>query len=92
MTDNIIFVKSAFKHGCTQFDIQKAIETKIYEGLLEGEDDIYAIIGFDTIANPIEIFYNIIDDKTIKVFHAMRCRDKVAEQIDGRRGYAGHDR
>ena len=82
MADNILYVKSAFKHGCTQNDIEWAIETKIYEDSLKGEDDIYVIIGFDLIANPIEVFYNIIDDETIKVFHAMPLREKVATQMN----------
>ena len=82
MADMILFVQSAFKHGYTQNDIVRAIETKIYEGLLKGEDDIYAIIGFDNDANPIEVFYNIIDDETIKVFHAMALRDKIAAQMN----------
>jgi len=82
MADKTLFVKSAFDHGYTQDDIERAIETKIYDGLLWGEDDIYAIIGFDTSANPIEVFYNIIDDDTIKVFHAMALRDKIAAQMD----------
>ena len=82
MADRIIFVQSAFKHGYTQDDIERAIETKVYEGLLKGEDEIYAIIGFDTIANPIEVFYNYIDDETIKVFHAMALRNKVAAQMN----------
>ena len=81
MADNILFVQAAFKHGYTQEDIIRAIETKIYEGLLKGEDDIYAIIGFDTSANPIEVFYNVIDDETIKVFHAMALREKIAAQM-----------
>jgi len=81
MKDNIIIVQSAFKHGCSQDDIERAIETKVYEGLLKGEDDIYAIIGFNTVGNPIEIFYNLIDDETIKVFHSMALRDKVAAQM-----------
>jgi hypothetical protein len=82
MADKILFIQSAFKHGYSQNDIERAIETKVHEGLLEGEDEIYAIIGFDTIANPIEVFYNIIDDETIKVFHAMALRDKVAAQMN----------
>jgi hypothetical protein len=81
MADNILYVKSAFKHGYTQDDIERAIETKIYEDTLKGEDDIYVIIGFDTVANPIEVFYNIIDGETIKVFHAMSLRDKIAAQM-----------
>ena len=82
MADKILFVQSAFRHGYTQDDIERAIETKIYEGLLKGEDDIFAIIGFDIAANPIEVFYNIIDDGTIKIFHAMALRDKIAAQMD----------
>jgi hypothetical protein len=82
MADKILYVQSAFKHGYTQDDIERAIDTKIYEDSLKGEDDIYVIIGFDTVANPIEIFYNIIDDETIKVFHAMELRDKIAAQMD----------
>jgi hypothetical protein len=82
MADKILYVKAAFKHGYTQDDIERAIETKIYEDTLKGEDDIYVIIGFDTIANPIEVFYNIIDDETVKVFHAMALRDKIADQMN----------
>ena len=80
MEENIIFTKSAFKHGYTQDDVERAIETKIYEGLLPDEDEIYAIVGFDTVANPIEIFYNNIDDETIKIFHVMALSDKVRDQ------------
>jgi len=82
MADNILYTQSAFKHGYTQDDIERAIETKIYEDILKGEDDIYVIVGFDSIANPIEVFYNIIDDETIKIFHAMELREKIATQMD----------
>jgi len=81
MTDNILYTKSAFKHGFTKEDIERAIETRIYEDLLKGEDEIYLIIGFDTIANPIEIFYNMIDNETIRVFHAMALREKIEAQM-----------
>ncbi|MCL2181373.1 MAG: hypothetical protein FWB83_09625 [Treponema sp.] len=82
MADTILYVKSAFKHGYKQEDIERAIETKIYEDSLEDEDEIYVIIGFDTVANPMEIFYNIVDDGTIRIFHAMELRDKIAEQMN----------
>ena len=81
MADNILYTKSAFKHGYTQNDIERAIETRIYEDLLKGEDEIYVIIGFNTSANPIEIFYNLIDNETIKVFHAMALREKIEAQM-----------
>ena len=84
MANKILFEDVAFKHGKTCEDIIRAIETQVYDGLLEGEDDIYAIIGFDTSANPIGVFYNIIDDETIKVFHAMYLRDKIAAQMRNR--------
>ena len=81
MADNILYTQSAFKHGFTQEDIERAIETRIYEDLLKGEDEIYVIIGFNTAANPIEIFYNLIDNETIKVFHAMTLREKIEAQM-----------
>jgi hypothetical protein len=80
-SDAILFIQSAFKHGCSQSDIEHAIKTKVYEGLLRDEDDIFAIIGFNTVANPIEVFYNEVDDRRIKVFHAMPLREKVALQM-----------
>jgi hypothetical protein len=82
MADHILYTQSAFKHGYTQDDIERAIDTKIYEDNLKGEDEIYVIIGFDTVANPIEVFYNIIDGEMIKIFHAMELRDNIAAQMD----------
>ena len=82
MDENIIFTRSAFKHGYTPKDIERAIETKICEGLLKAEDEIYVIVGFDTVANPIEIFYNSVNDETIKVFHVMALSEKIRSQLD----------
>ena len=33
MADNILFVQSAFRHGYTQDDIERAIETKIFHAM-----------------------------------------------------------
>ena len=82
MSDKVIFIESAFRHGFSQDDIRRAIDTSIYESLLLGEDDIYTVIGFDTRGNPIEVFYNIVDDDTIKIFHAMALREKIAAQMN----------
>jgi hypothetical protein len=79
--ENIEFATSAFKHGCTEADIRKAVESKIYEGCWENQDNKYVIVGFDTKGNPIEVFYNILDDETIRVFHAMSCRNIVIAQL-----------
>jgi hypothetical protein len=81
LDNKILFVQSVFKHGVTKADIQKALETKVYEGPLENQDNKYAIVGFDASGNPLEIFYNIIDNDTIKIFHAMRCRNTVIAQL-----------
>jgi transcriptional regulator len=78
MEPEIVCVPSAYKHGYTMDDIKQAYRTKIFEDTLEGKDGVYIIIGFDTVANPVEVFYNNIDDETIRVFHAMALRDKTA--------------
>jgi len=39
MADKILYVKSAFKHGYTQTDIERAIETKIYEDTQKINDE-----------------------------------------------------
>jgi hypothetical protein len=50
----------------------------------DNEDEInarYLLIGFDRSANLLEIMYNVIDENTIKVFHAMRCRNVYLPRI-----------
>ena len=75
----IKFNKAAFKHGIAEADIRMAFDNVLYDERLDdsdGEDEInarYLLIGFDRNANLLEILYNVIDDDTLKVFHAMRC-------------------
>ena len=76
-----IFVPSAFKHGITMEDIHHAYETRIYDGPLENYVNKYSFIGFNRAGNPIEVFYNPVDDNTVKVFHAMGCRDGTLAQL-----------
>ena len=85
-TDKILFNPSAFKHGFSEADILKAIESKIYEGAVQDFDNKYAIIGFDTKGNLLEILYNIIDNESINVYHAMKCRSSFLEQHKNMRG------
>ena len=33
------------------------------------------LIGFDNNANLLEIMYNVIDERSLKMFHAMKCRN-----------------
>jgi uncharacterized DUF497 family protein len=76
MESVILFSESAHKHGVTEADIRKALVTKKYDAELDGEglEDKYLLIGFDSNANLIEVMYNAIDDNTVRVFHAMKCR------------------
>ena len=70
----IEFSQSAFKHGLTEENILYALNRPRYEGPLEEDDEKYIIIGFDNSGRLLEIVYNFTDDKTINVFHAMKCR------------------
>ena len=77
----IKFSQSAFKHGVTEVDIRLAFDNVLYDERLDESDDKddfdarYLLIGFDRNANPIEVLYNVIDENTLKVFHAMKCRN-----------------
>ena len=82
MEDRILFNPSAFKHNETEDDIYRAIETKIYEGRMKGYDNKFAIVGFNTKGNPIEVMYNIVDSGCVQVFHAMNARRGVIAQLD----------
>ena len=74
----IEFNEAAFNHGIIMTDIHWAFDTAIYDGWFnEGagqHKDKYLLIGFDRKGNPLEILYNVIDNDTINVFHAMPCR------------------
>jgi hypothetical protein len=87
MSIAIKFSPSAFKHGITEMDIRMAFDNVLYDERLDDSDGEYEInaryllIGFDRNANPLEILYNIIDDDTLKVFHAMKCRNIFMPRI-----------
>ena len=77
----IKFSQSAFKHGATETDVRMAFDNVLYDERLDecdGEDEQnarYLLIGFDRNANLLEILYNVMDENTLRVFHAMRCRN-----------------
>jgi hypothetical protein len=82
MDNKILFVQSAFKHGVSAVDIYWAFETFIFEDPVDdGTDNKFLLIGFDTKGNPLEVIYNRVDSETIKVFHAMRCRGTLIDQL-----------
>jgi hypothetical protein len=69
-------VPSAFKHkGVTEAGIRHAIQNWKYDDVFEDEPEKHLLIGFDNNANLLEIMYNVIDERSLKVFHAMKCRD-----------------
>jgi hypothetical protein len=92
----IEFNPSAFKHNVTETDIRWAFDTVRYDGWFnagEGQDkDKYLLIGFNRQGNPLEILYNFIDDNTVNVFHAMRCRDIYYHLIQKEENYGKNDR
>ena len=72
---------SAFKHKISEADIRWAVRTHICDVLLDEYENKYAIIGYDTAGNLIEIMYNLINEQLIKVFHAMKCRNSFRSQF-----------
>jgi len=82
MGPEIVFIPSAFKHGFSEADIRWAVRTLIGEFLVDEYEDTYAIIGFDTKGNALEIMYNLINDQTMEVFHAIRCRESFLKKYD----------
>jgi len=75
------FNEAAFRHNISKEDILNALKTKIYAAAIEGLSEKYAVIGFDLAGNPLEIMYNLINDNTIKVFHAMKVRRSFIKML-----------
>jgi uncharacterized DUF497 family protein len=74
----IKFSESAFKHDISEADIRWAIDTVKYDGVLEDDEDVEnkrLLIGFDRNARALEVFYNILDSNTVRIFHAMKFRN-----------------
>jgi hypothetical protein len=69
----IVYVPSAFKHHYTDVDIRHAIFNAVYDDITDDDPEKHLLIGFDRNTNPLEILYNIIDERTINVFHADKC-------------------
>jgi uncharacterized DUF497 family protein len=84
MSTHITFNPAAFKHGVTEADIRRAIDTYIYEDPLEDYENKYLLLGYDSKGTLLEIMYNIIEGDNIKVFHAMPCRRVFYNLIRGK--------
>jgi putative PIN family toxin of toxin-antitoxin system len=44
--------------------------------------DKHLLIGFDQSANLIEILYNDLNEDTVRIFHAMKCRNAYKTLLD----------
>ena len=71
----IEFNPAAFKHGVSEAGIRFAILNALYDDVLDDTDNKHLALGFDNNGNLLEILYNIIDEDSINVFHAMSCRN-----------------
>jgi hypothetical protein len=77
----IEFTQSAFKHGISEADIRHALLNPVYDEMQDLDDDKHLLLGFDRNMNMLEIVYNIIDEQTFKVFHAMKCRNSYYDLL-----------
>jgi hypothetical protein len=65
---------AAFKHGVTETGIRAAFSFPLFNGLIEGFGNKYLLTGFDHRGTVLEVMYNLVDEQTVYIFHAMRCR------------------
>ena len=77
----IEYTKSAFKHDISENDIRHAILHPVYDEIQNSGDDKHLLLGFDSNMNLLEIAYNVVDEQTFKVFHAMKCRNSYYELL-----------
>ena len=70
----IEFNSSAFKHGITEAAIRHAIiNAVVYDDVWDDAADKHLLLGFDSSGRLLEIMYNVINEQSINVFHAMKC-------------------
>jgi hypothetical protein len=81
MEPDILFVPSAFEHRIKEDDIRHTFKTHICDVLMAGFENKYFVAGFDRAGNLLEVMYNRINDETVKVFHAMKCRKQFREKL-----------
>jgi hypothetical protein len=83
MGPEIVFVPSAFKHAVSEDNIRWVLLNHLADGVIEEDDETkYLSVGFDKTGNLLEIMYNYIDEKTVKVFHAMKCRKTFYKKLE----------
>ena len=81
MEIEVLFTKSAFKHGIEKSSIIHAMTAPLYEEPFEYDDSKVLILGFDHSGNLLEIVYHILDEHLVMVFHAMKCRHSLLDLL-----------
>ena len=76
------YVPSAFKHNITEANIRHTIQNWRYDDTVEDDPGKHLLIGFDSNANLLEIMYNVINEQTVRVFHAMRCTNEHRKLLE----------
>ena len=79
-----VFNKAAFTHGVTVEDINCAMSVPLVDILLESYTNKYLLIGFDVSGNLLEVIYNLADEDTVNVFHALKCRKEFYKHLPRR--------
>jgi uncharacterized DUF497 family protein len=77
----IVCNPSAFKHGITESSIRQAVLNVVFDDIWDENADKHLLLGFDNNGNLLEIMYNVIDEKSINVFHAMKCRSSYCNLL-----------
>ena len=72
---------TAFKHGVTERDIESVMTTPLVDRLMDKYINKYMVIGFDLKGNLLEVMYNLVDEDTANVFHAMNCRKEMYQYL-----------
>jgi hypothetical protein len=76
------FAPSAFKHSISRADIYHVLNNAEYDDILDDDNEKHLVLGFDSKTNLLEILYNVIDEQTVKVFHAMKCTHAFRALLD----------
>jgi hypothetical protein len=53
----------------------------LVDRLMEKHINKYLVIGFDLNGNLLEIMYNLVNEDTANVFHAMKCRKELYQYL-----------
>ena len=77
----LVFNPAAFKHAVTAHNIEAAMTVPLVDRLMEKQNNKYLVIGYDLNGNLLEIMYNLVDEDTANVFHAMKCRKEMYQYL-----------